>query len=189
MASKKISELDEATSLNINDLVEVSIDNGDTTFTSKKIRNPLLSKVKQVVSITSSTVHSGTGYFPLDDTIPQNTEGNYASSMDLTITPTSTDSTLIFNGKIVFGLGGYITYAVFVDSTANAINTGFAYFDGAGSGICIPINFIYQTFDTSSHTFKIRFGKAAAQTSYFNKFTSSHYYSTSLTSNWTCIEV
>jgi hypothetical protein len=80
-------------------------------------------KLLQVVTSNAGAAATSTTTVPLDDTIPQNTEGG--EFMTLAITPTASDSTLIIQA---FAICTCVTAnrtwvgSIFVDSTANALS-------------------------------------------------------------------
>ena len=116
-------------------------------------------KVLQVVNTTDSAVATGTNDIPLDDTIPQNTEGT--EFMTLSITPSNVNNILIID--VVFNYANNnasgTTVALFQDSTADAL-AGVVVNDNAGTLHTNPANFKhYMTAGTtSSTTFKVRAG-------------------------------
>jgi hypothetical protein len=77
--------------------------------------------VLQVVNFQTGAVATGTTAIPIDDSIPQNTEG--AEFMTLAITPTNTSNKLLI--QVVMQLStnadANIGIALFQDSTANAL--------------------------------------------------------------------
>ncbi len=103
------------------------------TLTSPTINTATISSVNnaklatgvpvQVVSVGSSAVATGTTTIPVDDTIPQITEGN--EFMTLAITPRSATNRLLI--RVVFHLShgsvstANLVAALFQDSTANAL--------------------------------------------------------------------
>ena len=124
--------------------------------------------VLQVVNVMSSTVATGTGTIPQDNTIPQITEGT--EYMTLSITPKSTTNKLridvVVNGA-ASASNSYLV-ALFQDSTANAlaaINHNIA-----ANNVAEESNFTYfmTAGTTSSTTFRVRAGCATAGTFTFN---------------------
>ena len=125
-------------------------------------------RLVQVVNTQDGTLATGTTVMPLDDTIPQNTEGD--QYMSLAITPTNASNileiTVTWIGShsaagAVYGVG------LFQDSTAAALAVGAA---SGGSGAIIPITFKHRmTAGTASATtFKVRAGGHLAGTTSFN---------------------
>lgn len=134
-----------------------------------------LEKVVQRVSTQTGAVSTTTTTIPLDDTIPQNTEG--AEFMSLSITPTNSSNILAIT-VTVDGANSALSHviaALFQDSTANAI----AALAGPGSAAYVqPLTFThYMTAGTtSSTTFKVRAGGSAAGTYTFNGASGGRYF-------------
>jgi hypothetical protein len=120
--------------------------------------------VLQVATFQTGAVATGTGTIPIDDTIPQITEGT--EFMTLAITPTSATSKLIINVCIQLDKnnGNTLTVALFQDSTANAIASQF--YGALGSGVSMPMSYTHSMTagTTSSTTFRVRAGSDAAGT-------------------------
>ena len=78
-------------------------------------------KVIQQVAASSSAIVSTTTTTPLDDTIPQSTEGG--EFLTVTITPTSSSNLLLIEVSAFFshGSGGHVIGAIHQDSTGNAL--------------------------------------------------------------------
>ena len=127
-------------------------------------------KVLQVVHVTDGTYASGTTVSIIDDTIPQNTEGD--EFMTLAITPTAADSTLIIQA-----VGSFTSdtaherslMALFRDTTANAlVGQVFEAGDAGFAGAMCMLNFSTAASSTSATTFKIRAGRESGGTTEFN---------------------
>jgi hypothetical protein len=120
--------------------------------------------VVQVATYQFGSVSTGTGTIPLDDTIPQITEGT--EFMTLAITPTSATSKLviIIHLQLDKNNANALTVALFQDSTANAIASQF--YGAFASGSSLPLSFIHTMTagTTSSTTFRVRAGSEAAGT-------------------------
>ena len=125
----------------------------------------------QIVRFQTSDTLTGTGTIPIDDTVPQNTEGD--EYMSLQITPLSATSRIQVeaNLKIVNSAVNRVASALFRDTTANAIDADFRYQAGASNE---PHNLILKTLtssnSTSSTTFKVRAGGGTAGTTRMNGF-------------------
>lgn len=125
--------------------------------------------VVQVVNTQTGAVATGTTTIPLDDSIPQNTEGD--EYMTLAITPTSATNKLridaVFYGTSDTGFRNLIV-ALFQDTTASALAVGFNTIE-IGTFV-YPIMFThYMTAGTTSATtFKVRAGTDGAGTTTFN---------------------
>ena len=128
-------------------------------------------KVLQAVSVLNNTASSSTSQFPADDTIPQNTEGT--ELMTLAITPQSASSNLHIHIQICGSksVESPVSWALFVDSTANALAWGGHYtgnlaIQNAGSGF-----HVVSSASTSARTYKVRIGTdgASGGTVYINR--------------------
>lgn len=114
--------------------------------------------VIQAVYASTGAVATGTTTIPNDDTIPQITEGDEYET--IAITPSNASNTLYIHVSMTGSwssnqdLG---TAALFQDSTANALATG--YFT-ARSGAMSTCSFVYKMAagTTSSTTFRVRIG-------------------------------
>lgn len=126
------------------------------------------SKVGQVVQTQTGAVATGTTTIPLDDTIPQQTEGD--QYLSLAITPLNASSTLIIEVVITLANSAAVTeiVALFQDSTANALAAVAESFDSAGSHYVIAFSHRMTAGTTSSTTFKVRAGGAASGTTTLN---------------------
>jgi hypothetical protein len=119
--------------------------------------------VLQVQMTESGALATSSAIIPLDDTIPQITEGT--EYMTVTITPTSASSTLYIQVTMMISNSGpnYRTIALFQDSTANAL---------ASVGTAASANWpVVQTFThkmtagtTSATTFRVRYGTDTSST-------------------------
>ena len=127
--------------------------------------------VLQAVSVLNNTASSSTSQFPADDTIPQNTEGT--ELMTLAITPESASSNLHIHIQICGSKSAEspVSWALFVDSTANALAWGGHYtgdlaIQNAGSGF-----HVVSSASTSARTYKVRVGtdSASGGTVYINR--------------------
>ena len=117
--------------------------------------------VQQIRAKTSSLVACAT-VLPLDDTIPQKTEGNEV--LTVTITPTNSSSILVidfFGCGAMQGGNGIIGAALFQDTTANALAACSQTTSGLTS-TNISFNLLLRHYmtagTTSATTFKIRVG-------------------------------
>lgn len=130
--------------------------------------NALTGSFVQVVNTQTGAVTTGSTVIPIDDTIPQNTEGNEV--MTLAITPTNASNKLKITA-IVFGAntgGGRILAALFQDSTAGALAAGRNASQGANVEGMVMFTHYMTAGTTSATTFKIRAGGSDAGTFTFN---------------------
>lgn len=176
--------------LDEDDLVSDSATQAATQQSIKAYVDNSSSKIVQVVNTQTGAVSTGTTTLPLDDTIPQNTEGT--EFMTLAITPTSASNLL----KIEFG--GLLTNntsvqwcaaALFQDSTVGALAVGAHIMEtGTRGGM---VNFThYMTAGTASETtFKIRAGAQQAGTTTFNGSNGTRVYGGVVASSLTITEI
>jgi len=116
-------------------------------------------KVAQIVETATTSEYYTNATIPLDNTIPQNTEG--AELMTVSITPTNANSKLVVEVDFPITDIDYFNFvmALFKDSTANALNATFRGETGQ-AGIPRPMHMTYSmpAGGTSQITFKLRYG-------------------------------
>ncbi len=118
--------------------------------------------VVQVVTTQTGAVATGATVIPIDDTIPQNTEGD--QFMSLSITPTNAEHRLRID-VVLFACSNasnWITTALFQDSTAGALAAFANYQTIAGGAANAVFSHTMRAGTTSSTTFKVRAGRDAA---------------------------
>lgn len=125
--------------------------------------------VVQRVSTETGAVATGTTTVPIDDTIPQNTEGD--QYMTLAITPKNTANILkieiTVNVSNSASVNNMIT-SLFQDSTANALATSTTFSALTTAIVNVKFTHIMSAGTTSSTTFKVRIGGNGAGTTTFN---------------------
>lgn len=118
----------------------------------------------------SQTAGSGTTQIPLDDTIPQNTEGNEVISA--AITPTDSSNvlviTVVLNECSTSQQDRVMIGALFQDSTADAIATVLDYTGDTPTGRAITMRHIMTAGTTSETTFSFRIGQNGSGTIEWN---------------------
>jgi len=116
--------------------------------------------VLQVVNFQTGAVSTTTTTIPVDDTIPQITEG--AQFLSLAITPISATSKLLFEIILMVSTSGAngITVALFQGATANAI-AALLTNSGATFNTTAALNYFMTSGTTSSTTFTVRAGPGA----------------------------
>ena len=125
-----------------------------TNWTSSSLG---VSRVVQRVSTQTGTVATGTTTIPIDNTIPQNTEGD--QYMSLAITPSNTANILQITTVVVYACNATAPImALFQDTTAGALSA-VSTSDPDVNAIRVA-TFIHTMTagTTSSTTFKIRMG-------------------------------
>lgn len=124
--------------------------------------------VAQIVSAVDGAVATGTTVLPLDDTIPQNTEGD--EYMSLAITPKSASSTLIIQANLFLSHNNdrRVSMALFRDSGADALAAVTSSAQAAGDARQVTLIHRMASPGTGSTTFKLRAGGPSAGTTTFN---------------------
>lgn len=147
-------------------------------------------KVAQIVQTQTGAVATGTTTIPLDDTIPQNTEGN--EYMSLSITPTSATNKLkidvVWHGASSAVAAQFIAAALFQDSTASALACGLETGHFTDDNVTINFSHVMTAGTTSSTTFKVRAGANGAGTTTFNGRASARLFGGALASSITITE-
>lgn len=125
-----------------------------------------------VQSIWNQTgaVATGTTIIPLDDTIPQNTEGD--QYLTQAITPSSKVNILEIECLMNMSSSALLTIiaALFQDSTANALTVGDSLMDNAGTSRQVGFKYFMRAATITSTTFNVRAGSSGAATTTFNGF-------------------
>ena len=127
-----------------------------------------VNKFVQLVNSQVTSVATGTGTIPADDTIPQITEGD--QYMTLAITPKSATNILTMNINVLCSVNTttHVTCALFQDATANAL-AATAFYSSTSTGMMtIAFNHRMVAGTTSATTFRIRIGSATGNTVTFN---------------------
>lgn len=139
--------------------------------------------VQQVNTLTSA-VATGTGTIPLDDTIPQITEGD--QYMTVSITPKSATNILVIQSTVWLShsVGSIdLTIALFQDAIANALATNGTFMFTATGRATVPLFHSMIAGTTSPITFRIRAGGSGAGTTTFNGVSGVRFYGTSTKSS------
>lgn len=121
-------------------------------------------KVIQIVTTSTSAVATGSTVLPLDDTIPQNTEGDQYLTLAITPTSVSNKIKVEFSAFAADSVIAWITVALYRDSVANALGATAVYSGTANAGIHTILDFIETAPSTSAITYKIRIGTSSAGT-------------------------
>ena len=123
--------------------------------------------VAQIVTDSEDAHSSHTTVIPVDDTIPQITEGE--ELLTVTITPTNASSVLVIDFFCGVADDGQATWtiALFVDTTADAIQA-WSYWDTSASHPRFGVlRHFLSAGSTAARTYKIRIGPAGG-TLYIN---------------------
>lgn len=145
--------------------VVASVASAAQTAAAAKLSGDLV----QSVSSFTGAVATGTTTIPLDDTIPQQTEGD--QYLSVSITPTSAANILEIEVQMYLAnsaAGFYMIAALFQDATANALAATAEYTNAANVPIIITLKYRMTAGTTSATTFKVRAGTSAAGTTTLN---------------------
>ncbi len=146
--------------------------------------------VVQVVNTETGAVSTGTTTIPLDDTIPQNTEGT--EFMTLAITPKSATNKLRIDVTAVYAcsqLQTFVGVALFQDSTANALAAVIQEVFVADGNVTATFAHFMTSGTTSATTFKVRIGANGASTITFNGRVAGRLYGGVMASSITITEI
>lgn len=119
--------------------------------------------IKQCLYATYSTNEDLTGIIPLDNTIPQNTEGSEIIDIDVTPLFDTTDIVLEFNGMACATTDGVFIISIFMDNEVNAI-ASTATFLASQELKEVRIKAIVPSTDLALRNYSIRVGMGAANT-------------------------
>lgn len=146
--------------------------------------------VVQVVTSETGAVATGTTTIPLDDTIPQNTEGD--QYLSLAITPTNVNNKLIIDVVAVAAnsaAGGRLIMGLFQDTTANALAAVQQTFASASQAQNLKMRHIMTAGTISATTFKVRIGANNAGTTTLNGEASTRQFGGVMASSITITEI
>lgn len=125
--------------------------------------------IAQVVSSTNSSYTTLGTIMPLDDTIPQNTEG--VEVLSVAVTPVNANSILRIRANLNVGHGGtagHIIAALFVDSAANALNAAETFTQNTATTTVLTLQHQVSANSTSARTYKVRAGSSVATDAFLN---------------------
>ena len=162
---KVLNLLTEDTSPAINSDFGLVYDTSAGTVKKVKLSAMGAGKVAQVAHASTSTKSTFTTVLPHDNTTPQNTEGTEV--LTCSITPTNASSYLLIEFSGCFGVSAAsaVNYAIFVNSTADAIFAGNI--TQTYANIC-QFFFRVAAGSTAARTYKVRVGPTGATSIYWN---------------------
>jgi hypothetical protein len=136
-----------------------------TTTVQKEMQDKLSGDIVQIVNTQSGALGSSVVVIPLDDTIPQITEGT--EFITATITPTNAsnvlDITVVLNLSNNTGVTNVA--ALFQDSTANALCASAKSSMGVANAMTqVTLKHRMTAGTTSATTFRVRVGPSGAVT-------------------------
>lgn len=150
---------------------------------------PLPGQVVQVQRSSSGAVATGTTLFPLDDTIPQITEGD--QYMSQAITPSSAANVLLNEHRGNYAAGGadqVFLAALFQDAVSNAL-ASTRHNVVSNLRLQLSLQYMMLAATTSSTTMRIRAGGNQAATTTFNGQGGAREFGGSLASHLTVTEL
>lgn len=174
MADKKISEMTVASAYTgANEFYEI-VQGGNTRqgshallktyFDTLYLTASFSNAIRNIVRVEKTTHTQYNTTIPLDNTIPQNTEGS--EIFTVSITPTSASNYIRVRAVVNFSQDAappsLITAALFVDSTANAVAAANSYATPAGNwDNQIVIDYRVLAGSTTARTYKLRMGSSS----------------------------
>ena len=168
----------------------------DLSITTAKLADASVTNAKvisgapiQVVTTSYTAVATGTTTIPLDDTIPQNTEG--FEVMTQAITPKSATNILVIEAVVLCSNSAAaldMIGALFQDATANALAADCTYMATATGRVKLKIKHTMVAGTTSATTFRVRIGGSAVGTTTFNGFSGGRLFGATSKSNITITE-
>jgi hypothetical protein len=172
---------DDATTLTTGVIPTANI--GNSAVTAAKLQNGC---VVQVVQTVVTTLVSCATLIPLDDTVPQNNEGD--EIFTASITPSSATSKILVRVTVHGGASsGFFGVALFRDNDASAIAATFK--QGAGYEFDAKLEWLDSPNTPSAVTYKVRAGSSAG-TFYLNgNQTGTRRYGGACKSNITLMEI
>jgi len=180
----------------ITDVFPTSINVDTATIATANISNQLTDanmsagSAVQVVNVETGNVATTTTTVPIDDTIPQITEG--AEFMTLAITPTSATNKLMIQVSVSVSsaaTNSHVLSMLFVGTTANALAIMGSRDSAANMVVSQTFNHIVTAGATSELTFRVRCGMNTAGTFTFNGVNGSRNFGGALASSITITEI
>jgi hypothetical protein len=160
----KVDNVDDVMAEDINGLQDEVV--AIQTALGTGLTNPVV----QVVNVQSGALASGTTVMPVDDTIPQNSEGD--EFLTLAITPKSATNILKIDVQLMLANSSgsnYMSVALFQDTTAGALAATSEMFTASGNVPMVrSLTYYMIAGTTSAKTFKVRAGCQTASTTYLN---------------------
>lgn len=144
----------------------------------------------QVAHSQSGAVATGSTILPVDDTIPQNTEGD--QYLSVSITPQSASNKLLIEVTLVLShsiTNQWLAAALFQDTTANALAVCPHFMSLGAASATITFRHYMNAGTTSATTFKVRGGGQSAGTTTVNGASGNRTYGGVMASSITITEL
>ena len=121
---------------------------------------------------SAAAVTLGASLIPIDNTIPQITEGNHITQLECSITPESPGSRIEVNALVNLGtaVGGNITLALFKNSVTDAVASYPFQITTANNGVHTAyIRYSVSVSNTNPIQFSFRAGESTSQEIFLNR--------------------
>lgn len=105
-----------------------------------------------------------TAIIPLDDTIPQVTEGSQVFSQTAAASTATERINIRFRSQVACSISAWVSCALFIDGAANAVRAATVFIDTGSGGRELTLEYEYVPGNTTTHTYSIRVGPSAAST-------------------------
>jgi hypothetical protein len=193
MPDAKITDATPITGANVADgdlfrIVDISAGTSGSKSITRVELKAALSSVN-FVEATNVAHTTGTTTIPVDDTIPQNTEGTQI--LTATITPVYSTSKIMAVATIP-QVGGPATNniigAMFLNSGANAVNVAMAFTNAVFVGLS-PLTHVWAPGGTSAQTINVRIGLGTAGTWFINGSGAGRFFGGASTARLTLLEI
>ncbi|MGO4741739.1 hypothetical protein AB4099_34940 [Bosea sp. 2KB_26] len=143
------------------DAEEIAVGAGLTLSGGALTASAVASTGAVINSVTSAYTSNATvtGTIPIDNTIPQSSEGTEIQTVTITPSSASNKIRVRWNGQFSSAVATTVaTAALFIDSGVNAVRAVGVYIDVANSLTCSILSFEHTPGDTNAHTYRIRVG-------------------------------
>ena len=123
----------------------------------------------QIHFVKNASYLTGTTLFPLDNTNPQNTEGDQYMSTDFIALSNKSILEIDVDISLASSAVGTLSMGLFQDSILNALRAKpVGYIPSSGATINGSMKHLMKSTTTSSTAFKVRAGSSSGGTTYFN---------------------
>lgn len=139
-----------------------------TTISVHGPGHPLPGDVLQVQRTDNGAVVTGTSVVPLDDTIPQFSEGTQLMNKSITCSSAANVVSVISQANLSYSTNVQVTMSMFQDTTSDALCTCSQNVEASNHCIVLGLLYFGKVGTVSSTTYRVRAGGASAGTLTFN---------------------
>lgn len=168
-----IRERNTGTGVTITNVVNVS----PSASGSFRVNSVPTIQLYQNIYVATGNLITGTNLIPLDDTIPQITEG--IEFLSRQFTPSFIDSFIEIDYWLCLShsVASRLTACLFASNSSDALSSNFSY-GGAAENVVVGGKFVYPNGlrSVSTITFSVRGGGSAAGTTSLNGYSGARYY-------------